>query len=130
MRAATHPDETYVTISGAPAGSVFNHGVYNSEDATWHIDAADLGGNLTITTPVGYFGSFTLSVTATSVVEGSHTSATTAAQTQVVTVDPVDPVATPVTLAAGTEDTTYTIMHRICWPASPMSTARRCRSPR
>jgi hypothetical protein len=105
----THPDETYVTISGAPAGSVFNHGVYNSEDATWHIDAADLGGNLTITTPLGYFGSFTLSVTATSVVEGSHTSATTTAQTQVVTVDPVDPVATALTLADGTEDTPYTI---------------------
>jgi hypothetical protein len=105
----THPDETYVTISGAPAGSVFNHGVYNSENNTWHIDAADLGGNLTITTPPGYFGSFTLSVTATSVVDGSHTSATTAAQTQVVTVDPVNPVATAVTLADGTEDTPYII---------------------
>ena len=105
----THPDETYVTISGAPVGAVFNHGVYNSENDTWHIDAADLGGNLTITTPSGYFGSFTLSVTATSVVEGSHTSATTAAQTQVVVVDPIDPVATAVTLANGTEDTPYTI---------------------
>jgi VCBS repeat-containing protein len=105
----THPDETYVTVSGAPVGAVFNHGVYNSEDHTWRIDAADLGGNLTITTAPGYFGSFTLSVTATSVVEGSHTSATTAPQTQVVTVDPVDPIATPVTLADGTEDTPYTI---------------------
>ncbi|WP_212365878.1 cadherin-like domain-containing protein [Bradyrhizobium jicamae] len=105
----THPDETYVTISGAPEGSVFNHGVYNSVDHTWKIDAADLGGNLTITTPEGYFGTFSLSVTATSVVHGSNTSATTAVQTQVVTVDPVYPVATPVTLSAGTEDTPYII---------------------
>jgi Ca2+-binding RTX toxin-like protein len=83
-----HPDDTFVTISGAPAGSVFNHGVFNEQSDKWHIEASDLGGNLTITTPSDYSGSFTLSVTATSVVIGSNTSASTPAQTQVVTVDP------------------------------------------
>ena len=41
------------------------------------------------------------------------------------------PVATPVDLAAIAEDTAYTY-HRgaNCWPASPTSTARRCRSRR
>jgi Tol biopolymer transport system component len=83
-----HPDDTFVTISGAPAGSVFNHGVFNEQSGTWRMGASDLGGNLTITTPSDYSGSFTLTVTATSVVFGSNTSATTPAQTQVVTVDP------------------------------------------
>jgi len=83
-----HPDDTFVTISGAPAGSVFNHGIFDEQSGTWRIGASDLGGNLTITTPSDYAGSFTLTVTATSVVFGSGTSATTAAQTQTVTVDP------------------------------------------
>jgi VCBS repeat-containing protein len=94
----THPDETYVTISGAPVGSIFNHGVYNAVDDTWRVDAADLGGNLTLTTPLDYSDTFSLTVTATSVVHGSHTSATTPAQTQTVVVDHVDSdqVVTPV----------------------------------
>ncbi|MGY3605204.1 MULTISPECIES: nidogen-like domain-containing protein [unclassified Bradyrhizobium] len=100
----THPDETYVTISGAPVGSIFNHGVYNAVDDTWRIDAADLGGNLTLTTPLDYCGRFSLTVTATSVVHGSHTSATTPAQTQAVVVDHVDSdqVVTPVAVTVHT----------------------------
>ena len=66
-----HPDDTYVTVSGAPAGSEFNHGVYDATHDTWRIEATDLVGDLTLTTPTGYVGSFTLTVTATSVVIGS-----------------------------------------------------------
>ncbi|RYE01698.1 MAG: VCBS repeat-containing protein, partial [Sphingomonadales bacterium] len=86
IAANAHPDETYVTISGAPVGSVFNHGVYNSANNTWKVDIADLGGNLTITAPSDYVGSFTLSVVATSKVYGSNTTANSAAQSQVVNV--------------------------------------------
>ncbi|QPF91352.1 VCBS domain-containing protein [Bradyrhizobium commune] len=84
-----HPDDTYVTIAGAPAGSEFNYGAYDASNNTWHIEATDLGGNLALTTPVGYVGSFNLTVTATSVVDSSHTSATTLPQTHAVTIDPV-----------------------------------------
>jgi hypothetical protein len=84
-----HPDDTYVTISGAPVGSEFNHGAYDGGTNTWHIEATDLGGNLTLTTPVGYVGNFSLTVTATSVVYGSHTSATTSPETHAVTIDPL-----------------------------------------
>jgi VCBS repeat-containing protein len=102
----THPDETYVTISGTPVGSIFNHGVYNAVDDTWRIDATDLGGNLTLTTPLDYSGTFSLTVTATSVVHGSHTSATTSAQTQVVAVDHVnsDDAVTPVAVTVHSPD--------------------------
>ncbi|RYD68314.1 MAG: tandem-95 repeat protein, partial [Sphingomonadales bacterium] len=86
IAANAHPDETYVTISGAPVGSVFNHGVYNSVTNTWKVDIADLGGNLTITAPSDYTGSFTLTVVATSKVYGSNTTANSAAQNQVVNV--------------------------------------------
>ncbi|MGI4732982.1 MAG: Ig-like domain-containing protein [Janthinobacterium lividum] len=82
-----HPDSTFATISGAPVGSVFNHGTYDAVHNTWQVAAADLGGNLTVTAPSDYAGSFTLSVTATSVVNATATSATSTAQTQVVTVD-------------------------------------------
>lgn len=84
-----HPDDTYVTISGAPAGSEFNQGAYDAGTNTWHIEATDLGGNLTLTTPVGYVGNFSLTVTATSVVYGSNTSATTSPETHAVTIDPL-----------------------------------------
>jgi VCBS repeat-containing protein len=87
IAANAHPDDTFVTVSGAPAGAVFNHGVFDSITNTWKIEATDLGGNLTITTASDYSGTFTLSVTATSVVYGSNTTATTAAQSQVVTVN-------------------------------------------
>jgi VCBS repeat-containing protein len=102
----THPDETYVTISGAPLGSIFNHGVYNAVDDTWQVDAADLGGNLTLTTPLGFSGTFSLAVTATSVVHATHTSATTPPQTQVVVVDHVDsdPAITPVAITVHAAD--------------------------
>ncbi|MCP3733423.1 Ig-like domain-containing protein [Sphingomonas sp. RP10(2022)] len=82
-----HPDTTYVTITGAPAGSTFNHGTYDAATSSWKIDANDLGGGLTITTPSSYAGTFALSVTATSVVYGSNTMATTAAQSQTVIID-------------------------------------------
>nr|WP_249132814.1 hypothetical protein [Bradyrhizobium diazoefficiens] len=85
----THPDDTYVTIAGAPVGSEFNYGAYDASNETWHIEATDLGGNLTLTTPVGYAGSFNLTVTATSVIVSSHTSATTLPQTHAVTIDPL-----------------------------------------
>ncbi len=88
IAANTHPDDTYVTITGAPAGSVFNHGTYDAATGSWKIAAADVAGNLTITTPSNYAGTFSLSVTATSVVYGSNTSATTDALTQTVTIDP------------------------------------------
>ncbi|MBW7966256.1 VCBS domain-containing protein [Bradyrhizobium sp. BR 10261] len=84
-----HPDDTYVTIAGAPVGSEFNYGTYDAGNNTWHIEATDLGGNLTLTTPVGYAGSFNITVTATSVVDSSHTSATTLPQTHAVTIDPL-----------------------------------------
>ncbi|XYL60585.1 VCBS domain-containing protein [Bradyrhizobium sp. DASA03076] len=84
-----HPDDTYVTIAGAPVGSEFNYGTYDASNNTWHIEATDLGGNLTLTTPVGYAGSFNITVTATSVVDSSHTSATTLPQTHAVTIDPL-----------------------------------------
>ena len=102
----THPDETYVTIKGAPLGSIFNHGVYNAADGTWRIEAADLGGNLTLTTPLGFSGTFELTVTATSVVYGSHTSATTPSQSQTVVVDHVDSnqAITPVAVAVHSPD--------------------------
>jgi hypothetical protein len=86
--ATNNPDQTYVTISGAPVGTVFNHGVYNSANNTWQIQASDLGGDLTLTTPASYSGSFNLSITATSVSIATGTTATTAAQTQFVTVNP------------------------------------------
>jgi hypothetical protein len=86
--ASNNPDDTYVTVSGAPVGTVFNHGAYDSVTNTWKIEAADLGGDLTLTTPSNYSGSFTLSVTATSVSYGTNTTATTAAQTQLVSVAP------------------------------------------
>jgi hypothetical protein len=72
---------TYATISGFPPGSVFNQGNFDSTTNTWKVAASDLAGDLTITTPTDYSGSFTLSVTATSVVFSNNTSATTAAQT-------------------------------------------------
>jgi hypothetical protein len=87
------PDDTYVTISGAPVGTVFNHGTYNAANNTWQIDAADVGGDLTFVTPASYSGSFNLSITATSVNYATNTSATTPVQTQFVTVNPA-----PVTL--------------------------------
>ena len=82
-----HPNDTYVTVSGAPTGSQFNHGTFNSADNTWHIQAADLGGNLTLTTASDYAGTFTLSITATSVY-GTNSATTPTPQTQVVTVSP------------------------------------------
>ena len=82
-----HPDTTYVTITGAPAGSTFNHGTYDAATSSWKIDANDLGGGLTITTPSYYAGTFALSVTATSVVYGSNTMATTTAQNQTVIIE-------------------------------------------
>lgn len=85
---SNNPDDTYVTISGAPMGSVFNHGVYDQATNTWKIEASDLGGDLTLTTPSNYSGSFCLSVTATSVSYGTHTSATSPVQMQLVTVMP------------------------------------------
>ena len=88
IAATAHPDDTFVTITGAPAGSVFNHGTYNAANGSWKISAADVAGNLTITTPSNYAGTFALSVTATSVVYGSNTSATTSPMTQTVTVAP------------------------------------------
>ena len=103
------PDDLYVTVSGAPVGSQFNHGVYNSADNTWRIEATDLDGSLTLTTPIGYTGTFDLSVTATSVMNGTDTSATSAAKIQPVTINGVAPVATPVTLTAGSEDHAYII---------------------
>ncbi|MGY3620481.1 cadherin-like domain-containing protein [Bradyrhizobium sp. USDA 10063] len=102
----THPDETYVTIKGAPVGSIFNHGVYDAVDGSWRIEAADLGGNLTLTTPLGYSGTFELIVTATSVFHSSHASATTPEETQVVVVDDVnsDQAITPVSVTVHSPD--------------------------
>lgn len=108
-----HPDSVYATIAGFPPGSIFNHGTFDSQTNTWRVDASDLAGNLTITTPDGYVGSFTLSVTASSVVTSSHTSATTPAQTLAIDVLDVAPnhapVASPVILTSGVEDTAYTV---------------------
>src|SRR4030081_2876641 len=106
---AGYPDDLYVTVSGAPVASLFNHGVYNSADNTWRIEASDLDGNLTLTTPIGYAGTFNLSVTATSVMNGTGTTATSDAKIQPVTINGEAPVATPVTLTAGTEDHAYII---------------------
>jgi VCBS repeat-containing protein len=79
------PDDTYITISGAPDGSVLSHGIYDPVAHTWRVEASDVPG-LTITPPSDYAGTFGLSVTATSVIDGSHTSATTGAQTMSVQV--------------------------------------------
>jgi hypothetical protein len=90
-----YSDEVYITVLGAPAGSILNHGTYDSVTGAWKVVAADIGGNLTITTPSGYSGTFELTMTATSVVFASSTSATSGPQKLLVTVDPA-----PVNVAA------------------------------
>jgi VCBS repeat-containing protein len=86
--ASANAADTFITVSGAPVGTVFNNAVYDGANNSWQIDAANLGCALTFTTPSNYTGSFTLLVTATSVGAGASSTATSPAQTQVVTVTP------------------------------------------
>ncbi len=60
-----YPTETItVSISNVPAGAVLSNGT-DQGNGVWELDAADLA-DLTITPPLGYTGSFDLTVTATS----------------------------------------------------------------
>jgi large repetitive protein len=61
-----------ITITGAPAGSVFNHGTHNP-DGSWSLTPGQLAG-LTITPPSGYSGTMHLDVTATSSENGTTAS--------------------------------------------------------
>ncbi len=74
------------TISGVPFGATLSAGTDNL-DGTWTLTQADLP-NLTITPPADYFGTFTLSVAATST-EASNGSQATTIKTFDVTVFPV-----------------------------------------
>lgn len=74
------------TISGVPFGAILSAGTDNL-DGTWTLTQADLP-NLTITPPADYFGTFTLSVAATST-EASNGSQATTIKTFEVTVFPV-----------------------------------------
>jgi len=79
-------DDTYVTITGFPEGSTFNFGAFDPMTGGWRVPAADLGGNLQISTPDDYSGSFTLTVVGTTQLDNGSV-ANTAPQTITVVID-------------------------------------------
>ena len=82
-------------------------------------------GTWSYTPAANYSGPVSFTYTAS---DGSLSANSTASLTLAAVNDA--PVATPVTLAAGTEDTAYTITAATLFAESPTSTARRCRSRR
>ncbi|WP_375459401.1 tandem-95 repeat protein [uncultured Enterovirga sp.] len=98
--ASDNPDRVYVTITGAPVGAIFSAGQLDTATGAWIVEAAELGGNFTVTTPSGFTGSFTLTVTATSVVNASGTTASSAPQTIEIDIVPGNtaPIASGATL--------------------------------
>ncbi|WP_417803930.1 hypothetical protein [Thalassospira lucentensis] len=90
-----------VTISGVPDGATLSAGTDNG-DGTWTLSSGDLDG-LTITPADDFSGSFDLSITATSAIEGDSASVA-----DVITVDVAGDADAPildVSDASGTEDT-------------------------
>lgn len=81
-------EDSYVIITGFPAGSTFNFGEADAASGGWKVPASDLGGNLRIDTPDSYSGSFTLTVVGVTFIDESGSSASTAPQTITVTIDP------------------------------------------
>ena len=73
-------EEIFVTIEGAPPGAVFNYGAVDASTGSWKIMAADVASGVTLLTPEGYTGNFSLSITATAIEPENGSSATTAAQ--------------------------------------------------
>ncbi|MGF7176684.1 putative component of type VI protein secretion system [Azospirillum doebereinerae] len=89
-----------VTVSGVPSGAVLSAGT-NNGDGTWTLTGAQLGG-LTLTPPSDFSGSLSLTVTATSSVNGTQASHS---ETLTVTVAPVaDAPGLTVLPASGLED--------------------------
>ncbi|NIZ01572.1 calcium-binding protein [Thalassospira lucentensis] len=89
-----------VTISGVPDGATLSAGTDNG-DGTWTLSSGDLDG-LTITPADDFSGSFDLSITATSAIEGDSASVA-----DVITVDVAGEADAPVldvSDASGTED--------------------------
>ncbi|HEY0599813.1 VCBS domain-containing protein [Brevundimonas sp.] len=80
-------EDSFVMITGFPAGSTFNFGELDASGG-WRVPAGDLGGNLLIDTPDDYSGSFTLTVVGTTYIDETGSSASTAPQTITVSIDP------------------------------------------
>ncbi|HYC98185.1 VCBS domain-containing protein [Brevundimonas sp.] len=87
-------EDTYVVITGFPAGSTFNFGELDASGG-WRVPASDLGGNLLINTPDDYSGSFTLTVVGTTYIDETGSSASTAPQSITVTIDPAPGAVAP-----------------------------------
>jgi hypothetical protein len=96
-------EDSYVVITGFPEGSTFNFGALDASGG-WRVPASDLGGNLLINTPDDYSGSFTLTVVATTYIDETGSSASTAPQSITVTIDPapgaIAPEAAPLAMSA------------------------------
>jgi hypothetical protein len=95
-----------VVLSGLPSGSLLSDGISSNGGATWTF-AGVPPANLTLTPPTNYNGSFTLSVTATTV-DGASTATATATQTVTVSsVNDAPVVTTALVDQSATEDAAF-----------------------
>ena len=95
LGAGESAEDSYVIITGFPAGSTFNSGEADAASGGWKVPASGLGGNLLIDTPDSFSGSFTLTVVATTFIDETGSSASTAPQTITVTIDPAPAAIVP-----------------------------------
>jgi VCBS repeat-containing protein len=104
LGAGESAEDSYVIITGFPAGSTFNSGEADAASGGWKVPASGLGGNLLIDTPDSFSGSFTLTVVATTFIDETGSSASTAPQTITVTIDPapaaIVPLGAPLAMAS------------------------------
>jgi len=95
LGAGESAEDSYVIITGFPVGSTFNSGEADAASGGWKVPASGLGGNLLIDTPDSFSGSFTLTVVATTFIDETGSSASTAPQTITVTIDPAPAAIVP-----------------------------------